>query len=225
MNLFISSPTLFPVSFSPVFSYFAQILEEHGPLEVSDPLLVGELKNFPLEAQQKIDAAGGLEHFLLGSLRFVMHGHLVGLTLHAVGLQHNVDDSLFPNFPSHSCSFDDSEPKGSSYLNPTAKEFLPQLKHLSLEDSSESYDHATCPVLPSPYAFVPSIPLNLNGAFELTDTATLELDGAECLDYFPGVLMNALNTEVLSSDNYINLEDACPKSKTSFVQVRSFKNH
>ncbi|XP_053502090.1 E3 ubiquitin-protein ligase TTC3 isoform X2 [Ictalurus furcatus] len=204
-----------------LYDYFAQILEEHGPLEVSDPLLVGELKNFPLEAQQKIDAAGGLEHFLLGSLRFVMHGHLVGLTLHAVGLQHNVDDSPFPTFPSHSCSFDDSEPKGSSYLNPTAKEFLPQLKHLSLEDSSESYDHATCPVLPSPYAFVPSISLNLNGEFELTDIpATLELDeGAKCLDYFPGVLLNALNTEVLSSDNYINLEDACPKSKTCFVQT------
>lgn len=69
-------------------SYFAQILEEHGPLVAEDPLLVGELKNFPAEAWQKMHEAGGFEHFLLGSLRFVKMGRCIGLAKHAVSLQH-----------------------------------------------------------------------------------------------------------------------------------------
>ncbi|XP_028277332.1 E3 ubiquitin-protein ligase TTC3 isoform X2 [Parambassis ranga] len=70
-----------------LYDYFAQILEEHGPLVAEDPLLVGELRNFPSEAQQKIHAAGGFEHFLLDSLRFIKMGRCIGLTKHAVSLQ------------------------------------------------------------------------------------------------------------------------------------------
>ncbi|KAF6738227.1 E3 ubiquitin-protein ligase TTC3 [Oryzias melastigma] len=54
-----------------MFDYFAQILEEHGPLMADDPLLVGELEHFPAVARQKIEEAGGFEEFLLESLRFV----------------------------------------------------------------------------------------------------------------------------------------------------------
>uniref|UniRef100_A0A4W4FM73 RING-type E3 ubiquitin transferase n=1 Tax=Electrophorus electricus TaxID=8005 RepID=A0A4W4FM73_ELEEL len=100
-----------------LYDYFEQILEEHGPLETSDPLLVGELENFPAEAQQKISAAGGLEPFLCESLRFYMMDNLIGLMGHAVSLQ----------VPSH--------------LNPTAKEFLPQFEHLNVSDSNMSYDN------------------------------------------------------------------------------------
>lgn len=94
-------------------SYFAQILEEHGPLCASDPLMVGELENFPLEAQQKITAAGGLEAFLLESLRFVMSDNVIGLMKHVVSL---TDPSPAPHM---------------SHLNPTAKEFWPQTDVLS----------------------------------------------------------------------------------------------
>lgn len=194
----------------PILSYFAQILEEHGPLEVSDPRFVGELKNFPPEALQKIEAAGGLKPFLLESLRFVMIDDSIGLTSHAVYLKHTVDDSV---------------PKGSSHLNPTAKEFLPQLKHLSLSDSSESYDQHTCPVLPSPYVYFPQ---NLNYAFGLQDipgTVKPDVQDTEYPGYFPNIPLNAPSTEALSSDKDINFkEDVCPKIKTVFVQVRSFKN-
>ncbi|KAJ0004132.1 hypothetical protein NQD34_010346 [Periophthalmus magnuspinnatus] len=63
-----------------LYEYFTQILEEHGPLVADDPLLVGELKNFPVSAQQQIDAAGGLEAFLLSSLAFTRVGPCVGLS-------------------------------------------------------------------------------------------------------------------------------------------------
>lgn len=74
-------------------SYFAQILEEHGPLVAEDPLLVGELVNFPQVAQQKIQEAGGFESFLLESLRFIKIGRCIGLTRHAVTLQHAVNST------------------------------------------------------------------------------------------------------------------------------------
>lgn len=77
---------IFGLSLSPC-SYFAQILDEHGPLVAEDPLLVGELENFPSEAKQKIEAAGGFEPFLLDSLRFIKIGRCIGLAKHAVSLQ------------------------------------------------------------------------------------------------------------------------------------------
>lgn len=122
-------------------SYFAQILEEHGPLCTSDPLMVGELENFPLEAQQKIADAGGLKSFLLESLRFVMMDELIGLMKHAVSLT----DTLHP-----------------SYLNPSAKEFCPHSDALSdtashdslpYEDKEESASSDPFLLLPDPYAF------------------------------------------------------------------------
>ncbi|MEQ2230683.1 hypothetical protein ILYODFUR_031985, partial [Ilyodon furcidens] len=70
-----------------LYDYFAQILEEHGPLVEEDPLLVGELQHFPHEARKMIAEAGGLETFLLESLRFIKIGRYIGLTHHAVSLQ------------------------------------------------------------------------------------------------------------------------------------------
>lgn len=122
-------------------SYFAQILEEHGPLCTSDPLMVGELENFPPEAQQKIADAGGLKSFLLESLRFVMTDELIGLMKHAVSLT-------------------DTQP---SHLNPSAKEFWPyadarsdavsQISFVSYESKDKSGDSDQFPLLPDPYDF------------------------------------------------------------------------
>ncbi|XP_026183559.1 E3 ubiquitin-protein ligase TTC3 isoform X2 [Mastacembelus armatus] len=70
-----------------LYHYFAQILEEHGPLVAEDPLLVGEVENFPQMAQLKIEEAGGFESFLLDSLRFIKMGKCIGLAKHAVSLQ------------------------------------------------------------------------------------------------------------------------------------------
>uniref|UniRef100_A0A672HKB7 RING-type E3 ubiquitin transferase n=1 Tax=Salarias fasciatus TaxID=181472 RepID=A0A672HKB7_SALFA len=72
-----------------LYDYFAQILDEHGPLLATDPLLVGELLYFPLEARDKIEQAGGFEAFLLDSLRFIKIGECIGLAKHAVALYHS----------------------------------------------------------------------------------------------------------------------------------------
>ncbi|KAM9780904.1 E3 ubiquitin-protein ligase TTC3 [Syngnathus typhle] len=69
-----------------LYDYFAQIFDEHGPLPPDDPLLHGEMANFPPEAQVKIRQAGGFMRFLLESTRFVNIGGRVGLTKHAVAL-------------------------------------------------------------------------------------------------------------------------------------------
>ncbi|NXO75744.1 TTC3 ligase, partial [Sitta europaea] len=62
-----------------LYDYFSQILEAHGPLEMNNQLLVGEYENFPEETRRAVEAAGGLEPFLLQSLRFILVGNLLGL--------------------------------------------------------------------------------------------------------------------------------------------------
>ncbi|NWW04243.1 TTC3 ligase, partial [Oreocharis arfaki] len=62
-----------------LYDYFSQILEEHGPLEINNKLLVGEYENFPEETRKVVEDAGGLEPFLLKSLRFIMVDNLIGL--------------------------------------------------------------------------------------------------------------------------------------------------
>ncbi|KAM9846522.1 E3 ubiquitin-protein ligase TTC3 isoform 2-T2 [Aulostomus maculatus] len=124
-----------------LYDYFAQILEEHGPMFPEDPLLVGEIQNFPREAQRKIQEVGGFEPFLLNSLRFIKMGNRIGLAKHAVSLQEaeqgahldDLDDffdsdtdSLFHDFPS------DIKPSFTSSL-----------------DSNSSTQTEACPVPPS----------------------------------------------------------------------------
>ncbi|XP_070700307.1 E3 ubiquitin-protein ligase TTC3 [Pempheris klunzingeri] len=135
-----------------LYDYFAQILEEHGPLVAEDPLLVGELVNFPLVARQKIEEAGGFEPFLLESLRFIKMRRCIGLTRHAVSLQQAghgpsldeldiIDD---PDTNSPSPDYQEShDPAFKCYLD------------------SSSAQTEVCPILPSPYAFgcIPPLPL------------------------------------------------------------------
>ncbi|NXG18325.1 TTC3 ligase, partial [Grallaria varia] len=67
-----------PVSES-LYEYFSLILEEHGPLEINNKLLVGEYETFPAETRKVVEDQGGLECFLLQSLRFIMVDNLIGL--------------------------------------------------------------------------------------------------------------------------------------------------
>ncbi|NXE96093.1 TTC3 ligase, partial [Menura novaehollandiae] len=62
-----------------LYEYFFQILEAHGPLEINNKLLVGEYENFPEETRKVVEDEGGLESFLLKSLRFIMVDNLIGL--------------------------------------------------------------------------------------------------------------------------------------------------
>ncbi|XP_074467867.1 E3 ubiquitin-protein ligase TTC3 [Sebastes fasciatus] len=128
-----------------LYDYFAQILEEHGPLVAEDPLLVGELGNFPPVAQLKIQEAGGFEPFLLESLRFIKMKRCIGLAKHAVSLQQaghgagldDLDDIADPDSDSPSPYLDSShESAFTSYL-----------------DGYSSAQTDVYPILPNPYVF------------------------------------------------------------------------
>lgn len=138
--LFVSFPAVGAPS---CCRYFAQILEEHGPLVDEDRLLVGELANFPAEARRKIAEAGGLESFLLESLRFIKIGRRIGLTRHAVG-------------PRPAASLDDLDDIVDPRLDAASPD--PYI----LGDFSD-YLSGFCfpvagpqPVLPNPYSFYPA---------------------------------------------------------------------
>ncbi|KAG8450185.1 hypothetical protein GDO86_002719 [Hymenochirus boettgeri] len=93
-----------------LYEYFSMILEEHGPLEINDDILIGEFQGFPEEARQLVEEAGGLKEFLLRGPIFVM-----------------VDELIF--LQKHKCISDEASEK--AMLNPAAKEFLPSSKPLN----------------------------------------------------------------------------------------------
>lgn len=125
-------------------SYFAQILEEHGPLVAEDPLLVGELVNFPAVAQVKIHEAGGFEPFLLESLRFIKIGRRIGLAkLHRTGRGASLDqlDDLDVIADTNCPSPDLYSPAFTNY-----------------PDSYSPAQTQVYPVLPNPHIFASSTP-------------------------------------------------------------------
>ncbi|NXI22975.1 TTC3 ligase, partial [Sterrhoptilus dennistouni] len=62
-----------------LYDYFSQILDQHGPLEINNKLLVGEYENFPEETRKVVEDEGGLEPFLLKSHQFIMVDNLIAL--------------------------------------------------------------------------------------------------------------------------------------------------
>lgn len=60
-------------------SYFSQLLEEHGPLDLSDKVFSEEYEFFPEETRQMLEKAGGLKSFLLGCPRFVVIDNCIAL--------------------------------------------------------------------------------------------------------------------------------------------------
>ncbi|XP_027557545.1 E3 ubiquitin-protein ligase TTC3 isoform X4 [Neopelma chrysocephalum] len=110
-----------PVSES-LYEYFSQILDEHGPLEINNKLLVGEYENFPEETRKVVEDQGGLESFLLKSLHFIMVDNLICLRKHSVffeGITNRNENCIDGNVQgNHS--------RKNLRLNPDAEEFKPQ---------------------------------------------------------------------------------------------------
>ncbi|XP_022537132.2 E3 ubiquitin-protein ligase TTC3 isoform X2 [Astyanax mexicanus] len=237
-----------------LYDYFAQILEQYGPLEVSNPLLVGELENFPLEAQQKIEGAGGLEAFLLESLRFVMNENRIGLTRHAVTLQNSMADdaSAFPDCVPHTFGTETLEFRGSYYLDPTAREFLPQYEHFSdrnascdipgiLSDEDSSASGLCEPTLPDPYVLESQQARNGDCMFVPEDTSMFAafssgLTVPECSGYVHGSELNFYNSAYPPEMNSINacsekgggqpcseiIRNEAKKSENKTISVQTF---
>ncbi|XP_073473302.1 E3 ubiquitin-protein ligase TTC3 isoform X2 [Aquarana catesbeiana] len=107
-----------------LYEYFSQILEEHGPLNLDDEILIGEYKNFPEETKRMVEASGGLKDFLLESLLFSMEGDMVTLTGYDIPyLEHG---------------------GGGYQLNPTADEFTPSFSR-PVPDNIDLYSDPSQP--------------------------------------------------------------------------------
>lgn len=108
--------------------YFFQILEEHGPMEINNKLLVGEYEHFPEEAQKIVENEGGLKSFLLKSLRFVMVDNLIALRKHAVLIKEDTNRNETGDHEEENYLVRDVQEYSSQnklQLNPAAKEFKP----------------------------------------------------------------------------------------------------
>ncbi|NXE22406.1 TTC3 ligase, partial [Ardeotis kori] len=109
-----------------LYDYFSQILEEHGPLEINDKLLVGEYEHFPEEAQRIVEDEGGLKSFLLKSFRFIMVDNLIGLRKHAVLTQENTNTNGGNEEENYIVRHvQENSSQNKLQLNPAAKEFKP----------------------------------------------------------------------------------------------------
>ena len=73
-----SLPTRF-VLFSSYFSYFHNILEHHGPLKLTDPIIGEGLKEFPEEILRIVDESSGIGPFLSNNVQFEVVDDIVFL--------------------------------------------------------------------------------------------------------------------------------------------------
>ncbi|KFQ37855.1 E3 ubiquitin-protein ligase TTC3, partial [Mesitornis unicolor] len=112
-----------------LYEYFSQILEEHGPMEINNKLLVGEYEHFPEETQKIVEDEGGLKYFLLKSFRFIMVDNLIGLRKHAVLIKESTNrNETGANEEENGMVWDLQEDSSQNKvsLNPAAKEFKPR---------------------------------------------------------------------------------------------------
>nr|XP_056714474.1 E3 ubiquitin-protein ligase TTC3 [Euleptes europaea] len=146
-----------------LYDYFSQILEEHGPMEIDSPLLIGEYEYFPAATRKIVENAGGLKSFLLQSLRFIMMDDLIGLMKHAVMLNVNVDVSEVDNGENYSSCLTSQEQNSQSKprLNPAAKEFKPSshINKSSVPITTDSVDSSNLEYMTTSHSsFSPFIP-------------------------------------------------------------------
>ncbi|XP_054556255.1 E3 ubiquitin-protein ligase TTC3 isoform X3 [Talpa occidentalis] len=122
---------------STLYDYFSQLLEEHGPLDMSNKMFSEEYEFFPEETRQILEKAGGLKSFLLGCPRFVVIDNCIALKKVASRLKKkrkkkNIKTKV------------EEISKSGEYLrvklplNPAAREFKPDVKVKSVSDLSSA---------------------------------------------------------------------------------------
>lgn len=111
------------------------MLEEHGPLDMSNKMFSEEYEFFPEETRQILEKAGGLKSFLLGCPRFVVIDNCIALKKVALRLKKkrkkkNIKTKV------------EEISKTGEYLrvklplNPAAREFKPDVKSKPVSDLS-----------------------------------------------------------------------------------------
>uniref|UniRef100_A0A8D1T709 RING-type E3 ubiquitin transferase n=1 Tax=Sus scrofa TaxID=9823 RepID=A0A8D1T709_PIG len=122
---------------STLYDYFSQLLEEHGPLDMSNKMFSEEYEFFPEETRQILEKAGGLKSFLLGCPRFVVIDNCIALKKVALRLKKkrkkkNIKTKV------------EEISKTGEYLrvklplNPAAREFKPDVKSKPVSDLSSA---------------------------------------------------------------------------------------
>lgn len=118
-------------------SYFSQLLEEQGPLDMNNKMFSEEYEFFPEETQQILEKAGGLKSFLLGCPRFVVIDNCIALKKVALRLKKkrkkkNIKAKV------EEMSRTGEYLRAKLPLNPTAREFKPDVKSIPASDLSSA---------------------------------------------------------------------------------------
>nr|KAF6384050.1 tetratricopeptide repeat domain 3 [Pipistrellus kuhlii] len=122
---------------STLYDYFSQLLEEHGPLDMSNNMFSEEYEFFPEETRQILEKAGGLKSFLLGCPRFVVIDNCIALKKVASRLKKkrkkkNIKTKVREVSKTGECL------RGKLPLNPTAREFKPDVKSKAVSTLSSA---------------------------------------------------------------------------------------
>nr|XP_012638350.1 E3 ubiquitin-protein ligase TTC3 [Microcebus murinus] len=122
---------------STLYDYFSQLLEEHGPLDMSNKMFSEEYEFFPEETRQILEKAGGLKSFLLGCPRFVVIDNCIALKKVASRLKKkrkkkNIKTKV------EEISKTGEYLRAKLPLNPAAREFKPDVKSNPVSDLSSA---------------------------------------------------------------------------------------
>nr|XP_037845435.1 E3 ubiquitin-protein ligase TTC3-like [Chlorocebus sabaeus] len=123
--------------YSTLYDYFSQLLEEHGPLDMSSKMFSEEYEFFPEETRPILEKAGGLKSFLLGCPRFVVIDNCIALKKAALRLKKKRKKKNIKT------KVEDISKAGEYLqvklpLNSAAREFKPDVKPKPVSDSSSA---------------------------------------------------------------------------------------
>ncbi|XP_019511308.1 PREDICTED: E3 ubiquitin-protein ligase TTC3 [Hipposideros armiger] len=122
---------------SSLYDYFSQLLEEQGPLDMSNKMFSEKYEFFPEETRQILEKAGGLKSFLLGCPRFVVIDNCIALKKVALRLKKKRKKKNIKT------KVEEMSRTGEYFraklpLNPTAREFKPDVKSKPVSDVSSA---------------------------------------------------------------------------------------
>lgn len=113
---------------STLYDYFSQMLEEHGPLDMSNKMFSEEYEFFPEETRQILQKAGGLKAFLLACPRFVLIDNCIALKKVASRLKKKRKKKNMKVKVEEITAMSGEYLRANLPLNPTAREFTPDVK-------------------------------------------------------------------------------------------------
>ncbi|KAK1344339.1 hypothetical protein QTO34_014906 [Cnephaeus nilssonii] len=122
---------------STLYDYFSQLLEEHGPLDMSNKMFSEEYEFFPEETRQILEQAGGLKSFLLGCPRFVVIDNCIALKKVASRLKKKRKKKNIKTKVGE-ISKTGEYLRVKLPLNPTAREFKPDVKSKAVSSLSSA---------------------------------------------------------------------------------------